>query len=310
MNLDPRLSVFAKHRTVRKYKPLPLEDGHLEQLLYCAQHAPTDATAQMYSFIRLSDPVLKARVAKLTNNAHIETAAEAFIICADVQRLQRLLEHKGYTFGSWSAVAIHFGIGDAVLAGQTMLHAAECLGYQGCWIGGVLSALDEIIELCQLPIGVLPFAGLTIGIPDETPDLRPRIQAELVLHENTYRIPGPSELETALERMASITARGDWAATLARYFAKDGTMEAREITLRSALEKQGFKHTQSDVNALFARAEAAGYPELLIRRKEHSFQAWVDRPERAHGGDGNTAQVALENAVLEAERDLSSSLGS
>ena len=302
MNLDPRLSVFANHRTIRKYKPQALEIGHLEQILYCAQHAPTDATAQMYSFIRLTNQT-KTRVAELTNNAHIETAPEAFLICADVHRLQLLLEHKGYEFGSWNAVAIHFGIGDAVLAGQTMLHAAECLGYQGCWIGGVLSALEEIIDLCQLPKGVLPFAGLTIGVPDESPDQRPRIQPELVLHENTYRIPSASELETALERMARITARGDWAQSLARYFAKGGTMEAREITLRRVLEKQGFTHKKSDTNALFARAEAAGYPEILIRRKEFGFQAWVDRPERAHGGEGENALLALENAVLEAERD-------
>ena len=302
MNLDPRLSVFANHRTIRKYKPQPLETGHLEQILYCAQHAPTDATAQMYSFIRLTGKT-KTRVAELTNNAHIETAPEAFLICADVKRLQLLLEHKGYEFGAWDAVAIHFGIGDAVLAGQTMLHAAECLGYQGCWIGGVLSALEQIIDLCELPKGVLPFAGLTIGVPDETPDQRPRIQPELVLHENTYRMPSASELETALERMARITARGDWAQSLARYFAKGGTMEAREITLRRVLEKQGFTHTKSDTNTLFARAEAAGYPEILVRRKEQGFQAWVDRPERAHGGEGETALLALENAVLEAERD-------
>jgi FMN reductase (NADPH) len=303
MNLDPRLEVFAKHRTVRKYKPQALETGHLEQLLYCAQHAPTDATAQMYSFIRLTGQT-KARVAELTKNAHIETAPEAFIICADVHRLQLLLELKGYEFGTWDAVAIHFGIGDAVLAGQTMMHAAECLGYQGCWIGGVLSALEEIIELCELPNGVLPFAGLTIGVPDETPDQRPRIQPELVLHENTYRIPSATELETALERMARITARGDWAQSLARYFAKGGTMETREITLQKVLEQQGFKHVQNHTNALFARAESAGYPEMLIRRNEHGFQAWVDRPERAHGGEGKTPHLALENAVLEAEQDL------
>ena len=301
MKLDPRLSVFANHRTIRKYKPQPLEDGHLEQILYCAQHAPTDATAQMYSFIRLSDPALKAQVAELTNNAHIATAAEAFIICADVKRLALLLEHRGYEFGSWSAVAIHFGIGDAVLSGQTMLHAAECLGYQGCWIGGVLSALEQIIELCELPNGVLPFAGLTIGIPDETPAQRPRIQPELVLHQNTYRMPTADQLETALQDMAAISARGDWAQSLARYFAKGGTMEARELTLQLALEQQGFSHTQSDVNQLFTRAEAAGYPELLIRRGSEGFQAWVDRPEKAHGGQGSTPKAALENAVLEAE---------
>lgn len=305
MNLDPRLEVFTKHRTVRKYKAQPLEDGHLEQILYCAQHAPTDATAQMYSFIRLSGDT-KIKIAELTKNAHIASAPEAFLICADVHRLQLLLEHKGYEFGSWSAVAIHFGIGDAVLAGQTMLHAAECLGYQGCWIGGVLSALEDIVDLCQLPHGVLPFAGLTIGIPDEAPNQRPRIQPELVLHENTYRIASASELETALNRMASITARGDWAQSLARYFAKGGTMETREISLKAVLEQQGFTHVENSTNALFARAEAAGYPEILIRRKAEGFQAWVDRPERAHGGEGAAPQAALEQAVLEAERDSSS----
>jgi FMN reductase (NADPH) len=299
MNLDPRLSVYANHRTIRKYKPQPLEDGHLEQILYCAQHAPTDATAQMYSFVRLTDPDLKARVAQITNNPHIATAPEAFIICADVYRLQRLLEHKGYEFGSWSAVAIHFGIGDAVLAGQTMLHAAECLGYQGCWIGGVLSALEEIIELCQLPKGVLPFAGLTIGIPDENPALRPRIQPELVLHQNHYRLPEAHELEMALERMAPITARGDWAQTLSRYFAKNGTMEAREITLRRALGQQGFDHV-SDLETIFAKAEAAGYKEMVLKRLESGFQVWLNRPEWAYSGEGETPSIALENALMAA----------
>jgi FMN reductase (NADPH) len=300
MNLDPRLSVFANHRTIRKYKPQPLEDGHLEQILYCAQHAPTDATAQMYSFVRLTNPNLKARVAEITNNSHMATAPEAFIVCADVYRLKRLLEQRGYKFGAWSAVAIHFGIGDAVLAGQTMLHAAECLGYQGCWIGGVLSALEEITQLCQLPQGVLPFAGLTIGVPDETPAQRPRIQPELVLHQNQYRLPEAHELETALDRMAAITTRGDWAQTLSRYFAQNGTMEAREITLRHALEHQGFDHV-SDLENLFQKAETAGYKELVLKRLESGFQVWLNRPEWAYSGEGNTPRLALEQALMAAE---------
>jgi FMN reductase (NADPH) len=295
MNLDSRLAVFANHRTIRKYKPQPLEDGHLEQILYCAQHAPTDATAQMYSFVRLTDPDLKTRVAQITNNPHMATAPEAFIVCTDVCRLQRLLEQRGYEFGSWSAVAIHFGIGDAVLAGQTMLHAAECLGYQGCWIGGVLSALEEIVALCKLPQGVLPFAGLTIGVPDESPAQRPRIQPELVLHQNHYRLPEAHELETALERMAPITARGDWAQTLSRYFAKGGTMEAREITLRRALSQQGFDHV-SDLETIFAKAEAAGYKEMVLKRLESGFQVWLNRPEWAYSGEGDSPRVALKAA--------------
>jgi FMN reductase (NADPH) len=303
VNLDPRLDVFARHRTVRRYKAQPLEAGHLEQIMYCAQRAPTDATAQMYSFVRLTSPELRSKIATLTNNAHMATAAEAFIVCADVHRLQKLLEHRGYEFGDWSAVAVHFGIGDAVMAGQNLLIAAECLGYQGCWIGGVLSAVEDIVNLLELPPGVLPFAGLTIGVPDEEPPVRPRVQPEIVWHENAYRPLDTVDLENALERMAPITARGDWAQTLSRYFASGGTMETREVALRRVLESQGFTHIVSDVNTLYIRALEAGYPELLIRRGADGFQAWVDRPDRAHGGEGVTPLEALRNAVLEAERD-------
>ncbi len=271
--------------------------------MWCAQRAPTDATAQMYSFVRLTDPALRAKVATLTNNPHMATAAETFIVLADVHRLQKLLEARGHVFGEWSATAVHFGIGDAVLAGQTLLHAAECLGYQGCWIGGVLSALEKIVDLLELPQGVLPFAGLTVGVPDETPPERPRVQPEIVWFENAYRTPTPADLETALERMAPITVRGDWAQTLARYFAVGGTMEAREVILKRTLERQGFAHVGSDLNALYARAQAAGYAEVLVRPGDGGFQAWVDRPDRAHGGSGATPLEALTAATLEAERD-------
>jgi FMN reductase (NADPH) len=300
---DPRLELFDRHRTVRKYKNQTLKPGDLEQILWAAQRAPTDATAQMYSFIRLTDPALRREIATITGNPHIETASEAFIVLADVNRLQRLLEHRGYEFGNWPGIAIHFGIGDAVLAGQNMLIAAEMLGYAGCWIGGVLSALEQIVDVLELPIGVLPFAGLTIGVSDETPPQRPRIQPELILHENKYRTPETHELETALERMAPITARGDWAQTLSRYFAKDGTMEAREIQLRRTLERQGFGHVESDLNSLMNRALEAGYKEILVRKVGESFQAWVDRPDRAHSGEGSSPHPALEQAVVTAEAD-------
>jgi FMN reductase (NADPH) len=304
---DPRLEVFVNHRTVRKYKAVPLEPGHLEQIVWAAQRAPTDATAQMYSFVRLTDPALREEIARVSNNPHMATASETFIVLADVNRLKKLLELKGYEFGNWSAAAIHFAIGDAVMAAQNMLVAAEMLGYQGCWIGGILGALEHLVEVLELPEGVLPFAGLTIGVPDETPPIRPRVQTELVLHENKYHQPSNTELEIALERMAPITARGDWAQTLSRYFATGGTMETREVTLRKVLASQGFAHVSSDLNALFARTLEAGYAELLIRKVGSEYQAWVDRPDRAHGGTGSSPYVALENAILEAERDLKES---
>src|SRR5690606_19830371 len=134
----------------------------------------------------LTNPELKKKMAKLTKNAHIETASESFIMCADVWRLKRILNLHDYEFGRFPKAAIHFSIGDIVMVGQNMLTAAEMLGYRGCWIGGVMNALFEIKEELKLPKGVFPFAALTIGVPDEEEKFRPRLERSLVVHENVY----------------------------------------------------------------------------------------------------------------------------
>jgi nitroreductase len=229
---------FEAHWTVRKYKNIPMPPEHLDAILYAAQRAPTDATAQMYSFVRLSDPAVREQVAKLSNNAHIATAAESFVVCADVHRLNEILKTRGFERGNFPGIAVHFAIGDAVMAGENMLIASEMLGYRGCWIGGVLNGLEEISQLLHLPEGVFPFAGLTIGVPDEAPQHRPRLPRAQVIHENRYQDPTLAALQKAIDEMAPISANRDWAATLARYFAKGGAMETREELLQTYLKKK------------------------------------------------------------------------
>ncbi|UQN07011.1 nitroreductase family protein [Deinococcus sp. QL22] len=240
---------FDAHRTVRQYRtqedgsPLPLPTEHLDVILHAAQRAPTDATAQLYSLIRLVDPAVRQAVADLTTNAHIATASEAFVVCADVHRVSRLLEAGGSAGGDFPAIAVHFGIGDSVLAGQNLLLAAELLGYQGCWIGGVMNGLDGLIDVLALPAGVLPFAALTIGTPAEEAPHRPRLARELVIHTDAYRPAAPEELLAGIETMNPIAARGDkpgdWLRLLRSYFGAGGGMEGREPSLRAALKRQG-----------------------------------------------------------------------
>ncbi len=209
---------------------------HLDAILHAAQRAPTDATAQMYSLIRLSHPGLKQSIAELSGNPHIVTASEAFLVCGDIHRLEKYLQSQAHDIGHFPSIATHFAIGDAALAGQNLLLAAEMLGYRGCWIGGVMNALHEISALVELPKGVIPYAALTIGIADEAPIHRPRLPREQVIHENRYKTPEAKDLLAGAEQMASISPRGNWVQTLARYFAKNGSMETREQSLANFLQ--------------------------------------------------------------------------
>lgn len=233
---------FAAHRTVRLYQtaedgaPLPLPEDHLDAMLYAAQRAPTHSTSQLASIVLLTDPELRREVADLSKNAHVATASAAFVICADAHRLGQLLAATGEARGANGDSLLQFAIGDAVMMGQNLLLAAEMLGYQGCWIGGVVGDLPRLKVLLDLPDGVLPFAALTIGTPaGETPE-RPRLARDLVMHDNRYALP--DDLLQRAQNMNPIADRpgkpGDWARLLALYWNENGMMNAREADVQAA----------------------------------------------------------------------------
>src|SRR5215471_5922464 len=179
------ISLIDRHRTIRAFREEPMPAEHLQIIIDAGRKAPTDATAQMYSFIRITNRDLRKRISELAGGQiHIVKAAEFFIVCADVHRIAKMLEHRGEKMGHWPRVAIHFAVADATLVAQTMVIAAESLGYGACFIGGVLNGIDIISRELQLPSNVMPAYGLCIGVPDEYPNRRPRIPQHLVVMEN------------------------------------------------------------------------------------------------------------------------------
>lgn len=293
---------FAQHRSVRAYQAFAMPQEHLDTLYFAAQRAPTDATAQLYSFVRLVDPELRQKVADMSKNAHLASASESFIICADVYRVARVLQQRDLEMGEWPATAVHFSIGDAVMAAENMLLAAEMLGYQGCWVGGILSCVRELTECLALPEGVFPFAALTIGLPAETPAARPRVPRYLVMHENSYQLPSIADIEAAIESMAPMVQRGDWSRILRHYFAQGGQMEQRDPELQQLLAQQGFHHVNS-FDAMYQAAEQLGYSEVIVRRRGEQIEAWVDQGHIAHRGEGATPSEAVKAAIVEAGRN-------
>jgi FMN reductase (NADPH) len=233
--------ILAPHSSIRTFRDEPLPDGLLERLVAEAQRAPTDATGQMYSFVRVVAVPLRERIAALSGGQrHIVDAAEFLVVCADLHRLGRVLASRGLTPGGFPATALHFAIVDAALVAQRLIDAAETRGLGTCCIGGVLNGIEELIEALDLPSGVLPLFGLCVGWPAETPSERPRVALGGVLHHDRYCDQTAAEIEADVATMAATTRGGDWVKVLGRYFAAGGTMERREAALRRVLERQGF----------------------------------------------------------------------
>lgn len=53
---------MARRRSVRDFSPEPIPPGVLEDAIACAAHAPSGANQQPWTFIVITDPVLKARL--------------------------------------------------------------------------------------------------------------------------------------------------------------------------------------------------------------------------------------------------------
>lgn len=307
------LELYQTRASVRKFKSEPLREGDLEKLLFAAQRAPTDATAQMYTLLRVTDPGLRSQIAQLSDNPHIASAAEFFLVLADVYRLRRMVEVRGGVWGHWPRTAAHFAISDAILAGGALATMAESLGYGICWIGGVLNAIQPIGELCRLPEGVFPVAGLCVGVPDETPAPRPRLARELVVHENRYKAYAAEELEAAYADMRSINRSGDWYRVLSRYFAKGGTMERREGPYQRYVARAGFDPDLPEELLQQLRAtgiEAGSLGELLEAALDQGFRSvqfqpgfvWIETEPEAYRGDGKPGE-ALAAALLQVPQE-------
>jgi FMN reductase (NADPH) len=293
MDLMP---ILAKRRSVRRFKPVPIPPEDLEKLLFALQRAPTDASAQLYSVLRVRDPALREAIARLSGDQeHVRQAAEFFLFLADVHRLERLLLHRGQKMASWPKTALHFGVLDAGLSAAYLALTAEAMGYGVCFIGGVLNEPEALLDLLRLPPGVFPVVGLALGVPDEEGPPRPRLPRHLVVHEDRYRPYTEEDLEAAFQAMAPYSRVGDWGRVLKRYFAQGGAMEAREAPYGRALARQGLDPDLPPGSPYYslgslietALKEARG---VLFRRGE----AWLEREAEAFRGEGRPGEALVE----------------
>lgn len=240
--LSANLRVFAEHRSIRFYLPEPLRPGDLDLIIEAGRRAPTDAQGHMYTFVRISDPARRDRLATLcANQQHIRTAAEFFVVCLDVHRLRLLIEHRGGDYTMQARISLIYGATDATMVAQNMVVAAEMLGYGACYIGAVQNNTDQIARELALPPGVLPLYGLCIGVidPARVPPIRPRIPRELCFVENRY--PDHFSAEELESAYAAMSVKRDWFESISAYFSGDGTMTRREPVMARAWRQQGLE---------------------------------------------------------------------
>jgi len=178
---------YFTRRTIRKYEQREIDNDLLERLLIAGTRSSTTGNMQVYSIIVTRDQVMKKRLAPAHFNQPMVTEAPVVLtFCADFNRFnlwcrQRDAEPGYDNFLSFMTAAI-----DALIAAQTVCNAAEEEGLGICYLGTATYNADTIIEVLELPKGVVPVATVTMGWPALVPEQPDRLALEAVVHHEKY----------------------------------------------------------------------------------------------------------------------------
>ncbi|MFD1802964.1 oxygen-insensitive NADPH nitroreductase [Mixta tenebrionis] len=189
--MTPTIELLRTHRSIRSFTDQPISEEQREAIIAAAQSASTSSFLQCSSIIRITDKALREQLVTLSGGQqYVAQAAEFWVFCADFQRNLQICPQAQLGM----AEQLLLGCVDTAIMGQNAMIAAESLGLGGVYIGGIRNHIAEVTELLQLPQHVLPLFGMCLGWPQQAPDLKPRMPASMLVHENRYQPLDPQQL--------------------------------------------------------------------------------------------------------------------
>ena len=170
---DALLQLMRSRRSVRRYRPDPIPDEVLQQVLEAGRWAPSANNQQPWAFVVVQEEEMRKEVARhatyyLTRHARVDEAPVLIVLCAQAR----------------TRASRHPASGDVRMAGMQMMLQAKALGLGTCWVDGL--ERGEIAQALHIP-DYLDIVGLlTVGFPAETPPETPRKPLFEIVHYDLY----------------------------------------------------------------------------------------------------------------------------
>ena len=250
---NPTLDLIHSHASVRRYKANPLPASIIEAIVASGQRASTSSNLQAYSVVVVTDSAKRAKLSELCGNQkHVAEAPVFLAFCADRARLERVCQLRGYTQVTGYVENFLVAAVDAAILAQNTALAAESLGLGICYIGSIRNNLPEVIDLLELPRLVVPITGMTVGWPEKSPRLTPRLPLRAVLHWEKYdttdedgalREYDRAMIETGIYQGRQVPVPGKEGETKDYGWMEQSARRVSQrvrISLRAVLEKHGF----------------------------------------------------------------------
>ena len=248
------INAILKHRSIRKYKNTPIAPEIMDNILEAGIRASNTGNMQVYSMVVTTDPEIKEKLWEQHFKQNMVKQAPVVItFCADFNRFNKWCKQNDAEPGYDNFLSFYTATVDAVIASQNVALEAENNNLGICYLGTTNYMADKIIDILNLPKGVVPVTTLVIGYPDENPPLTDRLPAEAVVHKETYQDFSPDSInEIYKERDSSEETKQllteNQTETLAQVFAEKRYTKANNIhfskVLLKVLKDQGFMNNE------------------------------------------------------------------
>lgn len=169
-------------RALRRFKPDPIPDEVLFQVLDAAIRAPSGQNAQDWRFIVITDPAVKQKLQDWSLEAYNRYQAryvERPELLDELPRTQRLslksVRDLAHNLANVPAVIIVTGLkgrhstpgGSTFPAVQNLMLAARALGLGSSIFNFPLSHVDELMEMLGIPDNNQVYCLIPIGYPTD-----------------------------------------------------------------------------------------------------------------------------------------------
>lgn len=161
----PLERLIRSRRSIRRFKPEPVERGRISACLEAARLAPSAENAQPWRFVVVDEPVLKERLAEAAFSGIYRMtrfAAQAPVLVVVLASLDLVAHKIGRHIQGTQYYLIDIGI-----AGEHFVLRAEEEGLATCWIGWFNAR--RVRKLLGVPRRYKIVAMVAVGIAASRP---------------------------------------------------------------------------------------------------------------------------------------------
>lgn len=238
---------LLERRSVRRYEREAIPAEVMDLIFEAIRNTPTSYNGQQFSVVDIADQESKEKLYDIIGAKQIKTCNRFLAFCADFNKISLLADAKGVKMPAITDTIDGYTIGvvDASLAMMSALTVAVSAGLGACCIGYARTANPQAVsELLGLPQGVFLVCGLSLGLPREMPDMKPKQPLNLVVHRNHYRndagmvdelLQYDRDIQHYNATREGTTSDNDWGAHIVDYYD-----EAMKYDMLEKLRSRGY----------------------------------------------------------------------